>query len=118
MATGTCNNPTGVNLSPRIAPIAIFDPVVVHNLQLSSGNNCVAQVVNLLGFFIEGMCSDVYPNEATRPSWCGTNSEANKTVVGRLMPYPVSTQVRPGTLETPASWKPSRSSVSTKALVG
>ena len=48
----------------------------------------MAQVVNLLGFFIEGMCSDVYPNEATRPSWCGTNSEAQKTVVGRLMPYP------------------------------
>ena len=67
MATGTCNNPTGVNISPRIAPIAIFDPVSYIDSGCS-GNNCVAQVVNLLGFFVEGMCSDVYPDEATRPT--------------------------------------------------
>jgi hypothetical protein len=87
MATGTCSNPTGLDLSPRIAPIAIFDPVSYINSGCS-GNNCVARVVNLLGFFIEGMCSDVYPSVATRPTWCGTKSEAEKTVIGRLMPYP------------------------------
>ena len=87
MATGTCNNPTGVNLSPRIAPIALFDPDSYANSPCSGGN-CVAKVVNLLGFFIEGMCDDVYPNEATRPNWCGTKAEAQKTVVGRLMTYP------------------------------
>ena len=53
-----------------------------------SGTNCVAQVVNLLGFFVEGMCDDVYPSAATRPSYCGSNAEAQKAVVGRLMAYP------------------------------
>ena len=109
MATGTCNNPTGVNISPRIVPIAIFDPVAYTNSSCAGGTKCVAQVVNLLGFFIEGMCTDVYDDEkdevTTRPKWCGTLSEAKKTVIGRLMPYPGHTQVRRGTLETPASWK-------------
>ena len=50
--------------------------------------NGVAKVENLLGFFIEGMCDDVYPNAATRPPYCGTNAEAQKSVVGRLMAYP------------------------------
>ncbi len=85
MATGTCNNPTGVNISPRIAPIAIFDPVSYANSGCS-GNNCVAKVVNLLGFFVEGMCSDVLPNRNT-PAWCGTHRR-EEDVVGRLMPYP------------------------------
>ena len=44
--------------------------------------------MNLLGFFVEGMCNEVYPNAATRPVYCGTPAEANKSVVGRLMNYP------------------------------
>jgi hypothetical protein len=42
-------------------------------------------VTNLLGFFVEGMCSDVF---ATPPAWCGTGSDPSKTVVGRLVGYP------------------------------
>ena len=50
-----------------------------------TGNGGMARVMNLLGFFIEGMCDEVY---ATPPSWCGTGADPGKTVVGRLMPYP------------------------------
>lgn len=89
METGTCSNSTGLNISPRIAPIAIFDPEA-YARSSCSGGNCVAKVVNLLGFFIEGMCDDVYPDAGTRPKWCGTPSEARQTVIGRLMNYPGS----------------------------
>jgi hypothetical protein len=67
--------------------MALFDPQAYVSGGYT-GNNGMAHVVNLLGFFIEGMCSDVYPNAATRPQWCGTPSEADKIVTGRLMPYP------------------------------
>jgi len=89
MATGTCINTDSqaVQISPRIVPLAIFD-VASFAASGCSGTNCVAKVVNLLGFFIEGMCNDVYPNVATRPTYCGTPSEAQKAVVGRLMAYP------------------------------
>ncbi|MEO7274928.1 MAG: pilus assembly protein TadG-related protein [Vicinamibacterales bacterium] len=87
MATGTCSNPTGVNISPRIVPIAIFN-TSAYVASGCSGTNCVAQVVNLLGFFVQGMCDEVYPSAGSRPAYCGSNSEASKTVIGRLMNYP------------------------------
>jgi hypothetical protein len=78
-----------VAISPRIVPVALFDPAAYWTeTQSCSGTNCVAQVSNIFGFFLEGMCDDVYPNQATRPAFCGTNSEAKKTVVGRMMQYP------------------------------
>jgi hypothetical protein len=85
--SGTCQsiNPAGVNISPRIAPVALFSPQDFFDDNCSGGNPCMVKVVNLLGFFIEGMCSDVY---AVPPAWCGTASDPSKTVVGRLMPYP------------------------------
>ncbi len=96
MDTNTCtdvnNNP--ISISGRIVPIALFNPLAYWNEANAagssgcSGQNCVAQVTNLLGFFLEGMCNDVYPNPTTRPAFCGTNSEARKTVVGRIMKYP------------------------------
>ena len=57
-----------------------------------SGNNCVARVVNLVGFFIEGMCDDVYGRNT--PAWCG--SHPREVVIGRLVPYPGRTQVQAG----------------------
>jgi len=108
MVVGSCvdenGNPT--TISPRIAPLALFNTLVYYNEANSgacSGTGCVAQVVNLLGFFIEGMCNDVYPNVATRPAYCGTPSEANKAVVGRLMAYPGQTLGSAGPA-TPASF--------------
>lgn len=82
MAAGNCQNATGLPISPRIAPIAIFDPSS-YAASGCSGNNCVAKVVNLLGFFIEGMCDEVY---ATPPAWCGPHPR--EVVIGRLMEYP------------------------------
>ena len=48
----------------------------------------MARVAQLLGFFVEGMCDDVYPVAASRPAYCGTPAEAHKVVVGRLTHYP------------------------------
>ena len=85
-SAGTCStaNPLGIPISPRIVPIALFDPGA-YAAGGFTGNGGMARIINLLGFFVEGMCSDVYP---TPPAWCGTGSDPSKTVVGRLMAYP------------------------------
>lgn len=84
--TGNCAsvNPLGIGMSPRIVPLALFNPKAYWDGGYN-GNNGMAQVVNLLGFFVEGMCDEVF---ATPPAWCGTGGDPAKTVVGRLMPYP------------------------------
>lgn len=79
--TNTC--PNGV--SPRLVPIALFDPDVYMSSGCS-GSTCVTKVVNIIGFYIEGICSDL--RDAGRldvGSDCGTPSQANKAVVGRLV---------------------------------
>ena len=108
MAAGSCldENGVAVTISPRIAPLAIFNTLAYYNEANSgacSGTGCVAPVVNLLGFFIEGMCDDVYPSVATRPTYCGSPSQANKAVVGRLMNYPGQSLSTAGPA-TPASF--------------
>lgn len=83
--------PPTCDLSPRIVPVALFNTaayVAMDAAGACSGGNCVAQVVNIMGFFVEGMCDDVYPNPATRPAYCGTNAQAGKSVVGRIINYP------------------------------
>jgi len=89
MDTGTCVNTDQqpVQTSPRVVPLAIYNPAT-YLAGGYTGTNGVAQVMNLLGFFIEGMCDDVYPNVGSRPVYCGTPAEAAKAVVGRLMAYP------------------------------
>jgi hypothetical protein len=89
-ASRTCRsvNPLGVDLTPRVVPMALFNPLAYADGTVTygfNGNNGMAQVTNLLGFFLEGMCDEVY---ATPPPWCGTGSDPSKTVVGRLIPYP------------------------------
>jgi hypothetical protein len=97
MAAGTCD------LSPRVVPIAIFNTaayVAMDAVNGCNGGNCRAQVVNIIGFFVEGMCDFVYPDAGTRPPYCGTNAEAAKMVVGRLINYPAQytgTAGAPGT---------------------
>ena len=78
-------------ISPRNLPIAIFNTAAYVTMDAGNacnGGNCRAQVVNILGFFVEGMCVDAYPDAATRPRYCGTVAEAKKAVVGRLINYP------------------------------
>jgi len=63
-------------------PLALFDPEAYVSGGFN-GNGGMARVINLLGFFVEGMCDGVY---ATPPVWCGAHPD--QVVVGRLMPYP------------------------------
>ena len=93
-SAGNCStaNPLGLPLSPRIVPIALFNPQAYADGGFT-GNGGMAEVINLLGFFVEGMCTDVY---ATPPAWCGTPSEASKVVVGRLMAFPGSSNAASG----------------------
>ena len=68
MADGSCN------LSPRVVPLAIMNTgayVAMAEANDCNGSTCVAQVVNLLGFFIEGFCDEVYPDPDDRPEYCG-----------------------------------------------
>ena len=53
-------------------PLALFNPKAYWDGGYN-GNNGMAQVVNILGFFIEGMCDEVY---ATPPAWCGTGARS------------------------------------------
>jgi hypothetical protein len=84
MDSNSCLNADGqhVGVSARVVPLAIFNPKSYIDGGFN-GTNGVAQVMNLLGFFVEGMCDDVY---ATPPPWCTTHPD--KVVVGRLMAYP------------------------------
>ena len=88
MQPGCMGNLT-CQLSPRIGPIAIFNTAAYVGQAGCNGTGCRAQVSQIIGFFVEGMCNDVYPNQATRPPCtCGTNAESRRMVVGRLMNYP------------------------------
>ena len=84
-AAGTCLsiNPLQIGISPRIVPIALFDPQAYASAGFN-GNGGMARVVNLLGFFLRGMCDEVYV--ATPPAWCGAHPD--QVVVGILMTYP------------------------------
>src|SRR4029079_7127309 len=93
MNAGTCQAYFGepgalrpVDISPRILSIAIFDTTAFVN-EPCSGTGCGARVVNLGGFFIEGMCFDVF-GAGSLPTWCGSVSESKKIVIGRFMKYP------------------------------
>jgi hypothetical protein len=51
-----------------------------------TGGTCVTKVVNIIGFYIEGICSAL--RDAGRldaGNNCGTASQENKAVVGRLV---------------------------------
>ncbi len=88
---GGCMEAETCKISPRIVPIAMFNTaayVAMDAAGACSGGNCLAQVVNIIGFFVEGMCDVVYPDKDSRPAYCGTNAEAGKSVVGRLINYP------------------------------
>ena len=71
---------TTYDVSPRIVPIPLFDPDdFVNNQGSCSGSNCVIKVVNIMGFFVEGMCEDVVLDAGTK---C---SDPKKDVVGRMV---------------------------------
>ena len=78
MAAGTCE------LSPRIVPVAIFNTAayVGQTPRTTVTGNGALRSSHIIGFFVEGMCNDVYPNQATRPP-SAEQSRSAKTVMGR-----------------------------------
>ena len=67
--------------SPRVVPIGVLD-IDSYLAPDPNGSNGVVRLVNIYGFFIEGM-GDVQPNGTVT---CCSNS--GRSVVGRLMTYP------------------------------
>ena len=71
--------------SPRIVPIPLFDPedFVVNQAASCSGAGCVIKVVNIMGFFLEGVCEDVEARgELETTTKC---ADPKKDIVGRIM---------------------------------
>ena len=61
----------------------LFDSAdfVVNQASSCSGSNCVIKVVNIMGFFVEGVCKDVALDPTT---YC---ADDKKDIVGRLVGY-------------------------------
>jgi hypothetical protein len=83
--------------SPRIVPVAVFDPALYLS-QSYNGSNGIIKVVNLLGFFVEGICSDNFYKEPYLD--CSNN---NNDVVGRMVPF-AGTTVAAGATAGPSSF--------------
>ena len=84
-ASGAVMNASGIDMdSPRIRPLVVFD-INHYMAQNCSGTSCVAKVANIIGFFIEGMCTDVPldPGNACEPP-----PDGNRDVVGRIVSLP------------------------------
>jgi len=73
-AAGNCPNGS----SPRLVAIALFDPKVFDGSGCSGGT-CITKVVNIIGFFLEGICEDVTLDAGND---CGKFPK--KAVVGRI----------------------------------
>ena len=76
--------------SPRVRPLPIID-----NTQYiasgCSGTGCVAKVVNIVGFFVEGMCDEVRAAGRLEPGQdCDPDSNDQQQLVGRLVTLPAS----------------------------
>ncbi len=74
--------------SPRIRPLPIID-----NTQYvasgCSGTGCIAKVVNIVGFFVEGMCDEVRAAGGLDPgNDCDPGSNEKGQVVGRIVTLP------------------------------
>jgi hypothetical protein len=76
-AAGNCPNGT----SPRLVAIALFDPSA-YDGSGCTGGTCTAKIVNIVGFFLEGICADVALDAGND---CGKFPQ--KAVVGRISEY-------------------------------
>ena len=79
----TLNRPVGGQgtNTPRIVPVAVFD-TARYMAAGYNGTNGIIKIVNILGFFVEGLCSDNFYKEPYLD--CSNN---NNDVVGRLMGF-------------------------------
>ncbi len=87
--TGGIVNASGNDMgSPRIRPLAVFD-VNHYVTQGCSGTGCIVKVANIIGFFLEGMCTDVRAAGQLQPgNACSPNPEGKREVVGRIVTLP------------------------------
>ena len=109
--TGAVVNASGApNMSsPRIRPVAIFDIsqyMTNANCVNQAGTGCTVKVVNIIGFFVEGMCDSV---RAAGRLDAGVNCspiahEARQEVVGRIVTLPASYATGSGEVTEDASF--------------
>jgi hypothetical protein len=91
--------------SPRIVPVAVFDPQLYLS-QGYNGTNGIVKVVNILGFFIEGLCSDLSPAQMESYLPCknpGPGNGSPSDVVGRMVPF-AGTMVNNGAIAGPSAF--------------
>jgi hypothetical protein len=84
--------------SPRIVPVAIFD-TATYLSHGYNGTNVIIKVVNILGFFVEGLCKDNFYKEPYLD--CSNN---NNDVVGRLMSFPGTYVAGAGVINGPSAF--------------
>ena len=86
-AAGNCEaiNPFGIPVSPRVVPVALFDPQAYLRQAATTATtgwrgswNCSASSLRACAM----------RSSASPPAWCGTGEDPAKTVVGRLMNFP------------------------------
>jgi hypothetical protein len=86
-------------MSPRIVPLAVFDTSAYYNESAAcSAPGCVARVVNITGFFVEGMCDRVTLDPGV------SCPDPTHEVVGRLMNYPGQVLTGAGSVTPAASF--------------
>jgi hypothetical protein len=74
--------------SPRIRPLPIIDNTdyIANDCH---GTGCIAKVVNILGFFVEGMCDEVKAAGRLDPGQdCDPDSNDQQQLVGRIVTLP------------------------------
>jgi hypothetical protein len=96
--------------SPRLVPLLVFNTLATYNFNTlyvnqnhvaacaGTGSGCVAQVVNIFGYFVEGMCNTVTLDPGVT---CPT---PDQDVVGRLMSYPGQILTVAGSVTSTASF--------------
>jgi len=86
--------------SPRIVPVAVFDPALYLS-QGYNGSNGIVKVVNILGFFLEGFCNDnSFLHESYLPPCTAGGSH---DLIGRLVPFS-GTNVPSGVVAGPSAF--------------
>jgi len=98
-AGGVVTGPGSTTLnmsSPRIRPIAVFD--ITHYMNNSGcpnggGSGCTVKVVNIIGIFVEGVCSDLAASgglDQGMNCFTGPGTHPDSQVVGRIVTIPGS----------------------------
>lgn len=72
------------SVSPRIVPVGVFN-VDLYLSRGYDGSTGIVKMVNMLGFFVEGICRDMPSNKLEPYTPCQSNGSA---VVGRLVNFP------------------------------